>query len=168
MAGQLSPEERGKLEAALDVGTEVVSETVEERRRRPLDNDILALLIQAEVRREPTLVKNVVEETLRYDNPGKLGIPRMAMLSSALRDEAAYTRASAFDLRRGADAGVAFGGGHHYCIGATLARLEGRIAIEALVSRFPEMELAGPAVFDPRPSIRKMTSLPVRLRPARA
>ncbi|WP_437996868.1 cytochrome P450 [Sorangium sp. So ce185] len=187
MAGQLSPEERGKLEAALDVGTEVVSETVEERRRRPLDNDILTLLIQAEVRCEPTLVKNVVEETLRYDNPGKLGIPRyalddvdlrgarirkgqrvMALLSSALRDEAAYTRASTFDLRRGADAGVAFRGGHHYCIGATLARLEGRIAIEALVSRFPEMELAGPAVFAPRPSIRKMTSLPVRLRPARA
>ncbi|WP_437606753.1 cytochrome P450 [Sorangium sp. So ce834] len=233
MAGQLSPEEIGKLEAALDVGIEVVSDTVEERRRRPLDNDVLTLLIQAEeqgdrlskdelvalvaavlvggtettvhlicfamhnllrspealaaVRREPTLVKNVVEETLRYDNFGKLGIPRyaledvdlrgarirkgqmvMAMLSSALRDEAAYPRASMFDLRRGADAGVAFGGGAHYCIGATLARLEGRIAIETLVSRFPEMELVGPAVFAPHPSIRKMTSLPVRLRPARA
>ncbi|WP_437722191.1 cytochrome P450 [Sorangium sp. So ce861] len=48
MAGQLSPEEMRKLEAALDVGVEVVSEIVEERRRRPLDNDILTPLIQAE------------------------------------------------------------------------------------------------------------------------
>ncbi|WP_437935672.1 hypothetical protein [Sorangium sp. So ce341] len=111
----------------------MASDTVEERRRGPLGNDVLTLPIQAEE-----------------------------------QGEAAYPRASSLDLRRGADAGVAFGGGDHYCIGATLARLEGRSAIETLVSRFPEMELAGPAVFAPRPSIRKMTSFPVRLRPARA
>ncbi|WP_437753620.1 cytochrome P450 [Sorangium sp. So ce1389] len=206
-----------------------MSDTIEERRRKPLDNDVLTLLIQAEeqgdrpskdelvaliaavlmggtettvhlvcfatynlirspgalaaVRREPELVRNVIEETLRHDDVGKLGIPRraledvdvqgarikkgqmvMAMLSSALRAEAVYPRASAFDLRRGADAGIAFGGGAHYCIGASLARLEGRIAIDTLLSRFPEMELAGPAIFASHPPTRKMTSLPVRLR----
>lgn len=230
MAGQLSPEEIAELDAALSVGIDVVSDTIEERRKKPLDGDVLTLLIQAEeqgdrlskdelvalvaavlvggtettvhlicfamhnllrspealaeVRREPELVKNVIEETLRHDNFGKLGIPRyaledvdlrgarirkgqmvMAMLSSALRDEAVYPRASAFDLRRGADAGIAFGGGAHYCIGVALARLEGRIAIETLLDRFPDMELAGPALFASHPSIRKMTSLPVRLRP---
>ncbi|WP_437620285.1 cytochrome P450 [Sorangium sp. So ce1151] len=137
----------------------------------------------AEVRREPELVRNAVEETLRHDNFGKLDIPRyaledvdlqgaqirkgqmvMAMLSSALRNEAAHPRASAFDLRRSADAGIAFGGDAHYCIGATLVRLEGRISIATLLSRFPEMELAGPAIFASHPSIRKMTSLPIRLR----
>ncbi|WP_437568318.1 hypothetical protein [Sorangium sp. So ce542] len=133
MAARPSLEEIGKLEAALDVGVEVERDTAEERRRGPLDNDVLTLLIQAEE-----------------------------------QGDAAYPRASSLDLRRSADAGVAFRGGHHYCIGATLARLEGRSAIETLVSRFPEMELAGPAVFAPHPSIGKMTSLPVRLRPARA
>ncbi|WP_437587381.1 hypothetical protein [Sorangium sp. So ce1000] len=44
-------------------------------------------------------------------------------------------RASAFDLRRGVDKDIAFGGGNHYCIGATLARLEGRFTIDALLGR---------------------------------
>ncbi|WP_437285984.1 cytochrome P450 [Sorangium sp. So ce406] len=90
---------------------------------------------------------------------------RSPMLISALRGEAVYPRASALDLRRGADAGIAFGVGDHYCIGAALARLEGRIAIETLLDRFPDMELAGPALFTSHPSIQKMTSPPVRLRP---
>ncbi|WP_437631691.1 cytochrome P450 [Sorangium sp. So ce854] len=75
----------------------------------------------------------------------------MAMPSGALRDEAVYPRASAFDLRRGADAGIAFGGGAHYCIGVALARLEGRLAIETLLGRFSGMELAGAAFFASRP-----------------
>ncbi|WP_437575295.1 hypothetical protein [Sorangium sp. So ce887] len=110
-----------------------MSDTVEERRKRPLDNDVLTPRIQAEMQ----------GDLLSKDDP-----------------------IAAFD-RRDADAGIAFGGDTHYCIGATLARLEGRIAIDTLLSHFPEMELAGPAVFAPHPSIRKMTSLPVRLRPAR-
>jgi cytochrome P450 len=81
-AARPSLEESGKLEAALDVGIAVASGTVEERRRRPLGNDVLMLLIQAEE-----------------------------------QGEAAYPCASSLDLRRGADAGVAFGGGAHYCIG---------------------------------------------------
>ncbi|WP_433929000.1 cytochrome P450 [Sorangium cellulosum] len=89
---------------------------------------------------------------------------RSPMLSSALRDEAVYPRASAFNLRRGADTGIAFGSGAHYCIGVALARLEMRIAIETLLDRFPDMDLAGPALFASHPSIRRMTSPPVRLR----
>ncbi|WP_437597656.1 hypothetical protein WMF28_33770 [Sorangium sp. So ce590] len=111
-----------------------MSDTVEERRKRPLDNDVLTPRTQAEVQ------------------------------SDLLSKDALVV---AFDLLRGDDAGIAFGGDTHYCIGATLARLEGRIAIDSLLSHFPEMELARPAVFAPHLSIRKMSSSPVRLRPAR-
>ncbi|KYF52395.1 hypothetical protein BE08_20620 [Sorangium cellulosum] len=89
----------------------------------------------------------------------------MAMPSTALRADAVYPRASAFDLRRSAIAGIAFGGGAHYCIGVALGRLEGRLAIEALLGRFSGMELAGAAFFASRPSFRKMTSLHVRPSP---
>ncbi|WP_437925303.1 hypothetical protein WMF37_40570 [Sorangium sp. So ce291] len=95
---QLSPDDPGKLDAALSVRIDVVCDTIEER------------------------------------SPAR------------------------------ADAGIAFSGGAHYCIGATLARLEGRMAIDTLLSCFPEMELAGPAIFASHPSIRKMTSLPILLR----
>ncbi|KYF94745.1 hypothetical protein BE17_04005 [Sorangium cellulosum] len=48
MVGQLSPDEAGKLDAAQSVGLDIVSDTIEERRRKPLDNDVMTLLIQAE------------------------------------------------------------------------------------------------------------------------
>ncbi|WP_437314916.1 hypothetical protein [Sorangium sp. So ce385] len=111
------------------------------------------------------VASDAVEE--RRSGPLDNDVPTL-LIQAEEQGEAVYPRASSLDLRRGADAGVAFGGGDHYCIGATLARLEGRTAIETLVSRFPEMELAGPAVFARHPSLRKMTSLPVRFRPARA
>ncbi|XXY53313.1 cytochrome P450 [Sorangium sp. So ce269] len=152
-----------------------MSDTIEERRRMPLDNDVLTLLIQAEEQGDRpsedelmALVAAVLgggtETTVHLMARIRKGQRGMAMLSNALRDEAVYPRASAFDLRRGADAGIAFGGSAHYCIGASLARLEGRIAIDTLLNRFPEMELAGAAIFASHPSLRKMTSLPVRLR----
>ncbi|MGK3959381.1 hypothetical protein WMF38_40840 [Sorangium sp. So ce118] len=113
-----------------------MSDTIEERRRKPLDKDVLTLLFQAE------------------EQGGRLSKDELAALVAAVLVGGTETT----------DAGIAFGGGAHYCIGASLARLEGRIAIDTLLNRFHEMELAGAATFASHPSIRKMTSLPVRLR----
>jgi cytochrome P450 len=56
-----------------------------------------------------------------------------------------HADASAIDLgRENANRNVAFGGGHHFCLGASLARLEGAVAIGTLVRRFPRIERAGP------------------------
>lgn len=136
-----------------------------------------------QVRAEPELLKGVVEEVLRHDNFGKLGIVRyptedvqvggeqikkgqmmMLLLNSALRDSAAFDKAEVFDIRRNTNASIAFGHGMHYCLGANLARLEGQVAVGSLLSRFPHLRLEGQPVFGPHPAIRKIESLRVRLR----
>jgi cytochrome P450 len=56
---------------------------------------------------------------------------------------------------------VAFGRGIHFCLGAPLARLEGQIAIGALVRRFPKLTLAGDPIRRPQITLRGLASLPV-------
>jgi cytochrome P450 len=116
-----------------------------------LDNpDQLALL-----RADPALIPNAVEEALRYDAPvqflfrrttrdveiGGTTIPEGSMVivlfGSANRDERRYVDAEHFDVTRDASGHVGFGHGIHFCLGAPLARLEGRIALEALIGRLP-------------------------------
>lgn len=141
--------------------------------------------VLAQVKAAPELMKGLIDEVLRQDNFGKMGLARypledldlgdarirkgqmvMLMLGSGLRDESAFEKADVFDVRRNTNASIAFGNGAHYCIGANLARLEVQIAIDTLLRRFPAMELDGPPTFGPHPVIRKLDTLPVRLRPA--
>lgn len=133
-----------------------------------IGNGTLALLQHPDqlnlLRREPELVGSAVEELLRFTNPveqpgvryaredieiGGHIIPRSAMvlplLASANRDDQAFERADQLDITRTPNRHLAFGLGVHYCLGAPLARLEGKIALDALVQRFPRMRLAVPA-----------------------
>lgn len=74
------------------------------------------------------------------------------------------------DVARTANSHLAFGHGAHHCVGAALARMEGRIALRALFSRFPNLELAVPAAeLRWRPSLLfdGLVELPVRLGPQR-
>ncbi|MGJ3558602.1 cytochrome P450 [Streptomyces sp. INA 01156] len=65
--------------------------------------------------------------------------------ASANRDEEAFDRPYAFDVTREQCAHFAFGGGgRHFCVGASLARLELRIMLEALLERVPDLRVAGP------------------------
>jgi len=110
---------------------------------------------------DPELVPRVVEECLRWDAPvphstfryateeiriGAAVIPAHAQviisLAAASRDHARYVEAEAFDIHRTDGAHLAFGYGIHHCLGAPLARMEGRIALAALHTRFPTMRLA--------------------------
>jgi cytochrome P450 enzyme len=134
------------------------------------------------LRQDPRLCRNALEEVLRYDSFGKNGLPRVALedvevggtlirkgqmalllLSSALRDPEVFPQADTFDIRRDQSMTISFGSGAHYCLGAALARLEGEVAVNTLLARYPRMTLAGEARFAPHAFLRKMSTLPVRL-----
>lgn len=126
---------------------------------------------------------NAVDELLRYDSPVQMsrritlrdvdvagatidaGQFVVLVLASANRDAAVWgDDAESLDLTRAsAPQNLSFGGGHHYCLGAALARLEGRIAIGSLLSRFPKIDLAGQPEVNGRINLRGLQRLPVRL-----
>jgi cytochrome P450 len=105
---------------------------------------------------DPGLIPNAIEETLRYEAPspiqGRLtrrditiegttipAFSRLAILNgSADRDERHFDDPDRFDVRRTIDRHLAFGYGIHFCIGAALARLEGRVVLEETLARFPD------------------------------
>jgi cytochrome P450 len=106
-----------------------------------------------------SLVNNAVEELLRYESPGPqvgryvpedvevhgetvpAGSAMLFIVSAANRDDRRYDDPDRFDIHRKVDQHLAFGYGIHYCLGAALARLEGRIALDELLSRFPEWDV---------------------------
>jgi cytochrome P450 len=111
-------------------------------------------------RRPESLLPAAVEEMLRHDGPveiatwrfttspvkiGDVVIPAgqslLVVLASANRDPSRFADPGGFDISREDNQHVAFGHGIHYCLGAPLARLEGRIAIGSLLRRLPDMEL---------------------------
>ena len=117
----------------------------------------------ARLRREPELMGSAVEELLRFTSPvdiaterfaredvafGGARIPRgemvLAVLGSANRDAAQFPDPDTLDLAREPNRHLAFGQGAHYCLGAPLARLEGRIALGTLLRRLPGLALAAP------------------------
>jgi cytochrome P450 len=108
---------------------------------------------------DPTLVPRWVEETTRYDNSSQAlarllardtelygrrlheGEKVVLLLGSANRDERAFEDPDRYDLLRNTRATLSFGHGTHFCLGAALARLEGRIALEEVWRRFPEYDV---------------------------
>jgi cytochrome P450 len=140
--------------------------------------DQLALL-----RARPDLAANAVEELLRYDSPvqqsrritlaphtiGDREIPAgtfvIAGLASANRDERHFGP-DANELRidrEEARTHVSFGAGPHHCLGAALARLEGRLALGRLVTRFPNLSLNGDVEWNGRLNLRGAAKLPVAI-----
>ncbi|MEO5321318.1 cytochrome P450 [Arthrobacter sp. CC3] len=109
---------------------------------------------------EPQLLPQAIEEVLRYRSPVQsmyrvaaadtalgdvqipAGAPLVAWIGSANRDERHFTEPDEFDIDRGPSRHLAFGQGIHFCLGAPLARLEARIALEATLSRLPGLTVA--------------------------
>jgi cytochrome P450 len=155
-----------------------------------IGNSVYALLCHPDqlraLRSDPTLVPGAVEEFLRYDGPVNHATFRYATepvvfdgteipigglvavaLPAANRDPRRFPCPDSLDVARDAGGHIAFGYGIHYCVGASLARLEAEIAFTQLLDRFPHLALAVPAEeVHWQPSVRKrgLTTLPVRLR----
>jgi cytochrome P450 PksS len=133
-----------------------------------IGNGVLALLEHPDqmrkLREHPGLIEGAVEELLRYCNPVEHGNVRLALedvelagqripkgsivlllLASANRDESVFDQPDRLEIERNPNRHLGFGFGAHYCLGAQLARVEGRIAIRQLVLRFPGMRMAVPA-----------------------
>ena len=111
------------------------------------------------VRADPGLIPRWVEETLRYDNSTQAlarlvtrdveihgqrmceGDKLVLLVGSANRDERVFEDPDRFDILRDTGASVSFGRGNHFCLGAALARLEGRVALEEVQRHFPDFEV---------------------------
>jgi cytochrome P450 PksS len=113
--------------------------------------------------KNPGLIRTAVEEMLRYESPventlsrwamedieiGGVTIPRgdivLATVLGANRDPSVFPNPDAFDITRDPNKHIAFGNGIHYCLGAPLARMEGAIAINAMLAALPNLEMAVP------------------------
>ncbi len=146
----------------------------------------LALLAHPEQRHrlvhEPELRTTAIEELLRYDGtakammrivvqPTELGGRQLRpgdavflTILAANRDPRVFDAPDELRLDRSPNPHLAFGHGHHFCLGAPLARLELRIALPRLMARFPDLALAGRPEWKPNISDRAAARLPVRLR----
>lgn len=151
-----------------------------------IGNGLLALLHHPEqlqkLRDEPALLPTAVEEFLRYDSPVQFTYRQAAtdfelqgrpirrgqvvhlLLAAANRDPAHFPGADALDVARSPNKHVAFGYGHHFCLGAALARLEAQVAFAVLLRRYPRLRLAGTPVRQENFVLRGLKSLPVELR----
>lgn len=130
---------------------------------------------------DPSLVPNAVEELLRFEAPSPVQgrwtsrpvvlhgteVPAAAkvllLTGSAGRDERQYPDADRFDVRRRFDQHVSFGYGIHFCLGASLARIEGRVALEEALRRHPTWQVDRErAVRLHTSTVRGWSSVPVR------
>lgn len=137
---------------------------------------------RAELAADFSLIPNAVEELLRYEAPSPVqgrwttrplelygaelpvGSKVLLLTGSAGRDERVYPDADRFDIHRRFDLHVSFGYGIHFCLGAALARMEGRVALEETLKRFPTWSVdRDAAVLLHTSTVRGYSSLPVRL-----
>ncbi|WP_052524476.1 cytochrome P450 [Mycobacteroides abscessus] len=135
----------------------------------------------SDLRANPDLLQNAVEEVLRYWTPNVYQArtatrdvvvgdckleegQRIAMwLCSANRDPARHIEPDRFDIRRQDAAHMSFGGGgRHHCLGAALARLELTIGLRVLLTRLGDLALDADPVVAPHTFLHALTSLPLR------
>jgi cytochrome P450 len=150
-----------------------------------IGNGLWALLTHRDqlerLQHEPALIHSAVEEMLRFESPlqlnnrktlveldlGDARLPAQTYvtlcIAAANRDPAVFDDPDRFDISRKPNNHVGFGQGAHACSGMNVARMEARLALGALVARFPRLELAGTPERDPRVRFRGFRHLPVRL-----
>jgi cytochrome P450 len=133
-----------------------------------------------ELAEDRSLIPNAIEELLRYEPPSPVqsryvttdvelhgqvvpaGSAMVLLNASANRDERHFPDGERFDIHRSIDHHLSFGYGLHFCLGAALARLEGRVALDEVLNRFPEWEVDHDNAVQARTStVRGWEAMPV-------
>jgi|EndMetStandDraft_3_1072993.scaffolds.fasta_scaffold14606_2 cytochrome P450 len=136
-----------------------------------------------EINENRALIIPTIEEVLRYESPGlyigrtpvddfelhgtvvPAGTPVLAVAGAANRDEAKFVDGEAFNIHRERHPHLTFGYGFHNCLGNALARVEGRIALEEILDRFPDWEVdMENAVMSSTATVRGWETLPAFIR----
>jgi len=164
------------LPAGFETTTNLISNAVLLLAARPdlMDN----------LRAHPASISPFIEEVLRYDPPVQtfirqttkettlagIRIPQgyfvAALVGSANRDDEVFSNPNTFDINRKTAPSLTFGHGIHFCVGATLARLEARVMLEELCARFAQLERTTPQLpYQLSLTVRGPTSLPLKLHP---
>jgi cytochrome P450 len=150
-----------------------------------IGNGLQLLIEHPDARRaviaDPALVKTAVEEMLRFESSNQLGNRITTVetrfddealepgtqvticIGAANRDPARFEAPDRFDVARRPNPHLAFASGIHQCAGMAVARLEGRVAIERFLARFPDYRPVGAPERSPRVRFRGFMALPVRL-----
>jgi cytochrome P450 len=151
-----------------------------------IGNGTLALMRRPDqllrLRGDLAMMPHAIDEMLRFDGPVQATVRNcttatniggteiavgelvFVILAAANRDPAKFADGNTFDIARTANEHIAFGEGIHFCLGASLARMEGEIALAAMLERFPNLRLASPdAALEYRGSylLRGLKSLPM-------
>jgi cytochrome P450 len=122
----------------------VLAEHPDQRRAVHEDRSLLPQVIDETLRFEPTghaSARYVMEDVELHGTTVPAGSPILMMMASANRDPRRYADPDVYDIHRRDIQHLTFGYGLHFCLGASLARLEGRVALDELLNRFPEWDV---------------------------
>lgn len=224
----LPPELFASYMPAISRGMAITRDLIADRRKHPIEDDLMTQLIQAcdederlseaellslvagiiiggsdttthltgrvmvelhrhadqlaAIRQDPSLARNTLDETLRFSGFGRAFLPRYVLepftqndvvleqgsvvylsLMSAFRDSEFAPDANSYDIRRRHTGSPWFGFGPHFCLGASLARLEAERAVQMFFAKYPHTELAGEPQYGTHPIFRDLVNLPIRV-----
>jgi cytochrome P450 len=146
----------------------ILAEHPDQRRELVEDRSLIPNTIEEALRFEPTgphVARYVARDVEYHGQTVPAGSAMLLLVGAANRDERRYEDPDRFDIHRDMGQHLTFGYGLHYCLGAALARLEGRVALDEVLTRFPEWDVDDEhAELAPTSTVRGWASMPVFLR----
>ena len=146
----------------------LLSEHPDQRRQLVADRSLLPGAIEEILRYEPPalqIARHVLQDVEFYGRTVPRGSAILTLVGAANRDERRFGEdAESFDVNRAPRQHLTFGVGAHYCLGNALARIEGRIALDEIMNRFPEWDVdVDSAVFSSSSAVRGWDSMPAHI-----
>ena len=146
----------------------VLAEHPDQRRELVENRSLIPNTIDETLRFEPTgphIARYVTSDVEYYGTTVPAGSAMLLLVGAANRDERRYENADVFDIHRENGQHLTFGFGLHYCLGANLARLEGRVALDELLNRFPTWDVDYDGIkLAPTSTVRGWESMPIIVR----